>query len=110
MKNAMLINYGLCFGCDSCTVSCMKEKGLSFEEQGIVIKQYGPVKVNGSWEWDYIPVPTNLCDLCEERVSQGKPAACQQHCLAQVIEVLPADQVAARMIDLGGKKVSVFMP
>ena len=76
MKNAMLINYGLCFGCDSCTVSCMKEKGLSFEEQGIVIKQYGPVKVNGSWEWDYIPVPTNLCDLCEERVSQGKPAAC----------------------------------
>ena len=43
MKNAMLINYGLCFGCDSCTVSCMKEKGLSFEEQGIVIKLFGPV-------------------------------------------------------------------
>ncbi|MDD6785397.1 MAG: oxidoreductase [Eggerthellales bacterium] len=110
MEYAMLINHGLCFGCDSCKVSCMKEKNLPFEEPGITIQQIGPMKLDGKWEWDYVPVPTSLCDLCADRRAQGKKAACEQHCLSLVIEVLPVDQIGARMVELGGKKVSVFMP
>ena len=46
----------------------------------------GPVKMRGEWLWDYVPVPSDLCDLCEERVSQGKKPACVHHCLAQCME------------------------
>lgn len=110
MKYAMLINYGLCTGCQSCEVSCLKEKRLDEEEWGIKVEQIGPKKLDGKWEWDYVPVPSRLCDLCGERVAAGKKAACELHCLAQVIEVLPVEAVPARMVELGGKKVSCFMP
>ena len=29
MEYGMLINYGLCTGCVTCDVSCLKEKGLN---------------------------------------------------------------------------------
>ena len=110
MEYGMLINYGLCTGCDSCEISCLKEKQLPKGEWGIRVKQIGPEKLGGQWEWDYVPVPSRLCDLCAERRAEGKVPSCQLHCLAQVIEVLPLDEMAQRMVELGGKKVTVFMP
>ena len=35
MEYGMLINYGLCTGCDTCEVSCLKEKGLNADDWGI---------------------------------------------------------------------------
>lgn len=110
MDYAMLINYGLCSGCQSCEISCFKEKGLEEGEWGILVEQIGPKRLGGQWEWDYVPVPSRLCDLCEERKQEGKKAACELHCLANVIEVLPLDAVAGRMKELGGHKVVTYMP
>ena len=73
MEYGMLINYGLCTGCDTCEVSCLKEKGLNADEWGIKVQQIGPKKLGGAWEWDYVPVPSRLCDLCTERRAQGRP-------------------------------------
>ena len=42
MEYGMLINYGLCTGCDSCEISCLKEKQLPKGEWGIRVKQIGP--------------------------------------------------------------------
>lgn len=110
MEYGMLINYGLCTGCDTCEIACLKEKQLPKDEWGIRVNQIGPKKLGGQWEWDYVPVPSRLCDLCAERRAEGKLASCQMHCLAQVIEILPLDQMAQRMAELGGSKVTVFMP
>lgn len=110
MDYGMLINYGLCTGCQSCEISCLKEKGLEGGEWGIKVEQIGPERLGGEWEWDYVPVPSRLCDLCAGRVEEGKPASCELHCLAKVIEVLPVQDMAARMVELGGKKVCCFMP
>lgn len=110
MEYGMLINYGLCTGCDTCEVSCLKERGLNSDEWGIKVQQIGPKKLGGAWEWDYVPVPSRLCDLCAERRAQGKVAPCEMHCLAKVIEILPVDKIAERMVELGGKKVTCFMP
>ncbi|MGI6220818.1 MAG: hypothetical protein ACOYIP_02920 [Coriobacteriales bacterium] len=106
---AMLIDYGHCTGCDSCEVSCCKEKGLPLEEWGIKVQQIGPKKLGDKWEWDYVPVPSRLCDLCADRLEDGKVPLCQLHCLAKVIEVIPVEDVPARMVELGGK-VTCFMP
>lgn len=110
MDYGMLINYGLCTGCQSCEISCLKEKDLESGEWGIKVEQIGPERLGGEWEWDYVPVPSRLCDLCAGRVEEGKPASCELHCLAKVIEVLPVQDMAARMVELGGKKVCCFMP
>lgn len=109
MSDVMLINYGYCTGCHSCEVSCRKEKGLSLEEWGIKVQQIGPEKLGGRWEFDYVPVPSRLCDLCIGRREDGKKALCELHCLANVIEVLPAEEAAKRMVELGSK-TACFIP
>lgn len=109
MSDVMLINYGYCTGCHSCEVSCRKEKGLSLEEWGIKVQQIGPEKLGDRWEFDYVPVPSRLCDLCIGRREDGKKALCELHCLANVIEVLPAEEAAKRMVELGSK-TTCFIP
>ncbi len=37
--------------------------------------------------WNKIPTPTTLCDLCAERVQKGKLPSCVHHCLAAGLEV-----------------------
>lgn len=110
MKYGMLINYGLCTGCQTCEISCRKEKNLPLEEWGILVEQIGPKKLGDKWEWDYVPVPSRLCDLCEDRRAQGKQPSCQLQCLARVIEVLPVEDMPKRMVEVGDHKVSCYLP
>lgn len=60
-------------------------------------------------EVDYVPVPSKLCDLCAARREDGKKALCELHCLANVIEILPAAEAAKRMVELGSK-TTCFIP
>ncbi len=110
MDYAMIIDYGYCTGCDSCVVSCAKEKELKQGEWGMKVNQIGPEKLQGKWEWDYVPVPSSACDLCVDRIEEGKVPLCQLHCLANVIEVVPLDEVSSKMSDLGHGKVSCYIP
>lgn len=109
-KFAMLINYGFCTGCHSCEIACAKEKGLASNEWGIKVFEAGPEKLGGVWEWDYVPVPSRLCDLCADRLSDGKKPSCALHCLAAVIEILPVEKVSDRLAEMDSNKVSVFVP
>ena len=62
----------------------------------------------GIWNWNHIPVPTDLCDLCADRVSRGREPSCVHHCLAQVMKFGPIDEL---MEDLDGKpKQVLFVP
>lgn len=100
-KMGLLINYDLCFGCHSCEMACIQEKGLPAGEFGIKISQYGPHKnVNEQWEYRYLPVPTQLCDLCSERTAAGKLPSCVHHCQAEVMEYAPMADLAAKMVDM----------
>jgi Fe-S-cluster-containing dehydrogenase component len=110
-KRAMLIDYQYCSGCQSCEVSCRKEKGLSLDEWGIKVNEIGPVKfADGAWEWDYLPAPSRLCDLCEGRIEAGKKPLCELHCLAAVIKVIPVEEVSARLAEMNKDKVVVYLP
>ena len=109
MQYGMLIDYSLCTGCKSCEVSCRKEHDLPLEEWGIQVQTIGPTKLGGKWEFDYVPVPSRLCDLCADRRAGGQKALCELHCLANVIEILPADDAAKRLVELGSK-TTCFVP
>jgi len=82
----LLIDYEYCSGCHACEVGCKEEHQMPRGDFGIKILQDGPrLNSNGGWEYTYLPVPTSLCDLCADRVQEGKLPTCVHHCQAGVM-------------------------
>lgn len=83
----ILVNYEYCTGCHACEVACRNELGLGKGEFGIKLSETGPFEYEGRtgkdhWEWTWLPVVTKACNMCTERVAQGKMPACVQTCQA----------------------------
>ena len=78
----LFIDYDYCCGCHTCEIACQKEHGYEPGEFGVTVQQIGPWKIRGTkkYQFDYLPFPTKLCDLCEERTALGKQPTCVQHC------------------------------
>ena len=109
-KMALLFNYEYCSGCKSCEIACRNHLGLGLGEWGIKVTEVKPFEIGKSkMEWIYQPIPTKLCDLCEERVQEGKKPACVHNCLAFCIERGSLEEMTARAAELG-RRVSVFVP
>ena len=50
------------------------------------------------WTFDYIPVPpTDLCNLCQDRVKGGLQPACVKHCQVGVMKYGGIKELAAYM-------------
>ena len=87
MTKAILVNYDYCTGCHSCEVACKKHLDLKEGEFGIKVAEVGPYQysegdLENRWEWTYMPVITQACDMCAERTEAGKMPMCVQHCQA----------------------------
>ena len=86
MTNALLIDYEYCTGCQSCEVSCKEEHGYPVSVWGIRVLDDGPWPIDEKHtNWNKIPVPTDLCDLCADRTAKGREPICVHHCLANII-------------------------
>ncbi len=108
-RYGLLIDYEFCTGCHSCEVACMKELNLPTKQWGIKLLEDGPRKQHdGKWEWTYVPFPTSLCNLCEDRVAAGKKPTCVQHCQAQVMSYGPVSELAAKLEEK--PKQMLFVP
>lgn len=108
-KHALVIDYKYCTGCHSCEVACRKEKCLSVDEWGVQLAEQGPANLGGKWMWNYVPIPSSLCDLCEERLSEGKKPACVHHCLADCMRVVQLSSISDVMSEMGDT-VACFIP
>lgn len=109
-RNGLLIDYEYCTGCHSCEVSCKNEHNIPRGQWGIKLEQVGPFEISAdNWEWNYVPVPTKLCDLCENRVAREGVPACVLHCLGKCMEYGTIDELAEKM-KTKGKKVALFAP
>ncbi|MBS7647018.1 MAG: oxidoreductase [Candidatus Bathyarchaeia archaeon] len=93
----LLIDYEYCTGCHTCEVACKQENNLPVGEWGIkvfeVIQQLPSKKLYIT----YIPFPTELCNLCVERVKSGKLPACVKHCMANCMSFGPVDKLAEKL-------------
>ena len=108
-RMGMLINYEFCTGCHSCEVACQMEHGLPAGQFGIKIAEIGPWQfAPDTWQYAYVPVPTDQCNLCLSRTSKGKMTMCEQHCQAKVLKVGPAEELKA-MLDAKDRQV-IFIP
>lgn len=109
-ENALLVHYAYCSGCRSCELACRNEHDLPEGCWGIRVREEEPWQLpDGTWNWDYLPVPTSLCDFCADRTAAGLEPMCVQSCQAKVIETGPAQDLLARMAQLG-KKTVVLRP
>ncbi len=106
---ALIIDYRYCTGCHACEVACRKEKGFTGEEYGIRVTEQGPIKLRGKWMYDFVPIPSSLCDACADRIEQGRKPACVHHCLAACMSAVPVDDISSAMAELGEKTVC-FIP
>lgn len=80
-QNALFIDFEYCTGCHSCEIACRNELELPSDGFGIKVLEDKPRQnPDGQWHWDYIAVPTELCDMCVERTAEGKLPACVQSC------------------------------
>ncbi len=109
MRNGLLIDYEFCTGCQSCEVACKEEHGIPVGQWGIKVMDEGPWQISEKvWNWNKIAVPTDLCDLCADRIAEGRKPTCVHHCLAQVLKFGPVDELVA---DLDRKpKQALFVP
>lgn len=106
MKNAMLINYGLCVGCHTCEVACQKHLGIKPDEYGIKLHEIGPDEIApDKWQLDYVPVITDRCDRCADRTAEGKMPLCVQCCFTDVMSVGPLGELV-KMVD--GDKYVIY--
>ena len=80
MQKALIIDYKYCTGCHVCEVACRNEHGFALGQCGIKVPDARPEKTGDHWSWNYVPVPTDLCDFCDARAAQGQDAACVHHC------------------------------
>ena len=111
---ALLVDYKYCSGCHSCEVACRKKNGIPLGKWGIKINEVGPFKLDEdpdhtTWELDYVPVPTSLCDLCADRLDQGLKPVCEVDCQALVIEHGTLEELAKRALELG-PKTAIYLP
>ena len=106
MGKAILVDYKYCTGCHTCEVACQKRLGLEPDKWGIKLTQIGPDEVSPrNWQYEFVPVPTDRCDKCADRLAHGKQAMCAQHCQAGCIWVDDLEKLASR---IDGSKFALF--
>ena len=95
-KNGLLIEYNFCTGCHSCEVACQQEHDFPAGKNGIKVTEY-EYETYTKVMIDYLPYPTDMCDLCINRYQQGELPSCVKHCQAQVIQFGPIDKLVKEM-------------
>lgn len=96
-RYGLLIDYEYCTGCHTCEVACQFEHNLPVGQWGIKISEVGPWKFGDKWQYAYVPIPTEQCNLCGERVAAGKQPTCVQHCQAKVMKFGPVEELVKEM-------------
>lgn len=93
---AMIVDYEYCLGCSDCELACMAERDVGPEKMGIKVVRLGPWRADdGAWQYDFMPIPTDWCNLCLDRTQKGGQAACVRHCSYNVISCGEVDDLIA---------------
>lgn len=95
-KNGLLIEYEYCNGCHTCEVACKQELNLPVGKWGIKLNEI-ITDNKGRMRIDYIPFPTDLCDLCKARTDRGEQPSCVKHCHTACMMYGPISELAREM-------------
>ena len=109
-KYALIIDYKYCTGCHSCEVACRKEKDIPLDQWGIKLTEHLMRLDGGKTMWNFIPVPSDPCDVCEERIEAGRRPSCVVACLGACMTAVKLEDISAAVADKKNERVAVFIP
>ena len=66
-------------------MACQQEHQFPAGKTGITVTEFEYETFSGL-AIDYLPYPTDLCDLCIDRRRQGEPPACVKHCQSRCMQ------------------------
>ena len=99
-NNGILIDYEFCSNCHTCELACKMEHNIPEGKWGIKVYEVGPWQIEGDkWQLTYMPVPTDMCDLCAGRTKKGKLPACVHSCYTGVMSYGPVDELSKKLGD-----------
>ena len=105
----ILVDYEWCTGCHSCEFACQMEHGYPVGKTGIAVHADGPWAIDeDNWNFNYFPLPTDLCDLCADRTAMGKLPTCVHHCQAGVMVYGTLEELAAKAKAAAKDKMVIF--
>ena len=94
----LLIDYKFCTNCHTCEIACKQELDIPEGKWGIKVYDVGPWHIEGEkWQMAWVPVPTDMCDLCADRVSKGKLPACVHNCYAGCMQYGTIEELAKEL-------------
>ena len=96
----LLIDYEYCSGCQSCEVTCKETHNYPVGKWGIRVLEEGPWEIEdgtGVFDYNYVPVPTDLCDLCKERLGRNREPVCVHNCLGACMKFGTLEELNAEL-------------
>ena len=102
MAKGILVDYEWCSGCHTCEMACTVElthKDFPEGHCGVKIHEEGIYQI-GEDKWTDINMPifTDLCDLCEERLAAGESEpSCVKHCQSRCLQFGELDELFAKL-------------
>ena len=98
MAKGILVDYEWCSGCHTCEMACTVElshKDFPEKHCGVKVHHEGLYKI-GDKKWNdiYMPIFTDLCDVCAQRLAAGQDPTCVKHCQAKALKFGEIDELA----------------
>ncbi|MGC8838891.1 MAG: 4Fe-4S dicluster domain-containing protein [Anaerolineae bacterium] len=92
-RKGLVANLDRCMGCFACEVACKQEHALPEGVRWIRVETLGPYEVDGELAMDFVPLATEGCDFCRERVAAGRRPSCVETCPTQALGLYEEEQV-----------------
>jgi len=93
MKYGLYIDYDWCSGCHACELACKQENDLKLDQWGIRVIER-TYQSEDKRVIEYIPIPTEYCNLCVNRIAQGMKPACVHHCMTKCMDFGPIEELS----------------
>src|SRR5208283_3070666 len=84
-RKGLMIDYEYCTGCHSCEIACKQEHRHPVGRGGLYLQEIITDLPDQSLRIDYIPFPTQYCNLCAAKTANGERPACVKHCQASTM-------------------------
>jgi len=88
-------------------VACKQEHGYPAGRWGIIVKDCTR-EATDKVQVDFLPFPTDICDLCARRTGVGEKPACVNHRMAACITYGELRDLAKEMKKM--PKTALFLP
>ena len=93
----LLFDFEFCTGCFTCQVACAQEYHRPKDQVGIQVIETVTIKVDDNPYLAFLPFPTENCNLCIGRTQKGEEPTCVKHCMANIIQYGPIDELVTKM-------------